>query len=54
MLLKLRIAFEKDTLKIPNRYAKLVDELLDHNYKNPSSGYVYALALAVDLATQKR
>ena len=54
VLLKLRNALEKHTLKVPNRYGKLIEELLDHSYKNPSSGYVYALALAVDLATQKR
>ena len=53
VLLKLRSALEKHTLKVPNRYVKLIEELLDHSYKNPSSGYVYALALAVDLATQK-
>ena len=54
VLLNLRGALEKHTLKVPNRYVKLIEELLDHSYKNPSSGYVYALALAVDLATQKR
>ena len=54
VLLNLRNSLEKHTLKVPNRYVKLIEELLDHSYKNPSSGYVYALALAVDLATQKR
>jgi len=51
MLLKLRGVLEKHALAIPNRYVKLFEELLDYSYKNPSSGYVYALALAVDLAS---
>jgi hypothetical protein len=51
ILLKLRGILEKHTLAIPNRCVKLVEELLDYSYKNPSTGYVYALALAVDLAS---
>ena len=51
MLRKLRGVLEEHALAVPNRYVKLVEELLDHSYKNPSSGYVYALALAVDLAS---
>lgn len=51
MLLKLRNVIENHALVVPNRYVKLVDELLDYSCKNPSSGYVYALALAVDLAS---
>jgi hypothetical protein len=51
VMLKLRSELEKHQLKIPNRYVKLAEELLDHSYKNPSSGYVYALALALTLAT---
>jgi hypothetical protein len=51
MLLKLRGALEKRALTIPNRYVKLFEELLDYSHKNPSSGYVYALAFAVDLAS---
>jgi hypothetical protein len=54
MLLKFRSVLEKQLLKVPNRYVKLFEELLDHSYKNPSSGYVYALALAIDLATHQR
>jgi hypothetical protein len=50
VMLKLRSTLERHTLKVPNRYATLADELLDHSYKNPSSGYVYALALAIDIA----
>jgi hypothetical protein len=51
MLLKLRGAIEKNALAVPSRYVKLFEELLDYSYRNPSSGYVYALALAVDLAS---
>jgi intein-encoded DNA endonuclease-like protein len=51
MLLKLRGVLEKGALAIPNRYVKLFEELLDYSYKDPSSGYVYASALAVDLAS---
>lgn len=50
VLLKLRSVLEKRKLAVPNRYLKLVEEMLDYSYKNPSSGYVHALALAVDLA----
>jgi hypothetical protein len=50
ILLKLRSVLEKRKLAIPNRYVKLVEEMLDYSYKNPSSGYVHTLALAVDLA----
>jgi hypothetical protein len=50
VLLKLRSALEKHLLVVPIRYVKLVEELLDYSYKNPSTGYVIALALAVDLA----
>lgn len=51
VLLKLRGVLEEHALAVPNRYVKLVEELLDYSFKNPSSGYVYALALAVDLAS---
>ncbi len=53
VLLKFRIALEKQTLKIPSRYVKLVEELLDYDYHSPSSGYVHAIALAVDIADRK-
>ena len=49
-LLKLRDALEKRKVEIPNRYVKLVEELVDYSYGNLSSGYVLALALAVNLA----
>jgi hypothetical protein len=51
VLLKLRGVLEEHALVVPNSYMKLVEELLDYSYKNLSSGYVYALALAVDLAS---
>jgi len=51
VLLKLRNIIEKHALMVPNRYVKIVEELLDYSYKNPSSGYTHALALAVDLAS---
>ena len=34
-------------------YLSLVEELLDFSYRNPSSGYVLSLALAVELALVK-
>jgi hypothetical protein len=48
VLTKLRDVLEKHALAIPNRYVKLVEELLDFSYGKPSSGYVLALALAVE------
>ncbi len=50
-MLELRNVLGKQALKVPSRYVKLIEEILDYSYKNPSSGYVHALALAVDLAT---
>jgi hypothetical protein len=51
VLLTLRDTLGKNVLSIPNRYTQLIEDLLEFSYKNSSSGYVYALALAVDLAT---
>jgi len=49
VLLKLRNVLNQRGLVIPSRYASLISELWDYSYKNPSSGYVLALAIAVDL-----
>lgn len=55
VLIRLRDVLEKHGLVIPKRYVKLVEELLDFSYGQPSSGYVLALALAVEIAcTQNR
>jgi hypothetical protein len=50
LLLKLRGVIEQHRLLISSRYTTLFDDLTEFSYKKPSSGYVYALALAVDLA----
>jgi len=34
---------------IPNRYAILIEDLLEYGYRKPSSGYVFALAIAINL-----
>jgi len=52
-LMKLRSVLEKRLLVIPRKYLPLVEELLDFSYRNPSSGYALALALAVELALLK-
>ncbi len=50
VLMKLRDVLEKHLLVIPNRYVRLVEDLLDFSYGELSSGYVLALALALDVA----
>ena len=49
-LTTLRNVLEKHTLKIPNKYPDITEELLDFSYKTPSKGFVQALALAVTAA----
>jgi hypothetical protein len=49
-LLNLRDVLGQHALSIPSRYVRLVVELLDFSYGQPSSGYVLALALAVEVA----
>ncbi|MGC9346190.1 MAG: hypothetical protein ACP5ER_05320 [Candidatus Bathyarchaeales archaeon] len=49
-LINLREVLGQHKLLIPKRYVKLIEELLDYSYKKPSSGYVLALAIAVNLA----
>ena len=51
LLLNLRGVIEQHRLLISSRYTTLFDDLTEFSYKKPSSGYVYALALAVDLAS---
>ena len=50
VLLTLRDTFDKHVLSIPSRYTQLVEELFDFSYGGPASGYVLALALAVQRA----
>jgi len=49
LLLNLRGVFEQRKLLIPNRYAILIEDLLEYSYRKPSSGYVLALGIAADL-----
>jgi len=49
LLMNLRDVLKRRKLLIPKRYVKLIEELLDYSYKKPSSAYVSALAIAVDL-----
>lgn len=49
LLLKLRSVFEQHRLLISGRYATLIEGLRQFSYRKPSSGYVLALAIAVDL-----
>jgi hypothetical protein len=49
LLLNLRNVFEQHGLSISSRYASLIEDLWDYSYRKPSSGYVLALAIAVDL-----
>ena len=49
LLINLREVLGQHKLLIPKRYVKLIEELLDYSYKKPSSSYVLALAIAVDL-----
>jgi hypothetical protein len=51
LLLKLRGVIEQHRLLISSRYTTLFDDLTEFSYKKPYSRYVYALALAVDLAS---
>ena len=48
VLLNLRQVLEQQRLRIPRRYTSLIQELREYGYRKPSSGYVLALALAVD------
>jgi len=52
-LITLRDTVERHELAVPGRYVKLVEELLDFSFKNASSGYVLALALAVETLVKK-
>jgi hypothetical protein len=52
VLLTLRDTFDKNVLSIPNKYTQLVEELFDFSYGGPTSGYVLALALAVQRANK--
>jgi hypothetical protein len=47
LLLRLREILDQHHLFIPHRYSKLIEEILDYNYRNPSTGYVLALSIAV-------
>lgn len=49
LLLNLRSVFEQHRLLISGRYATLIKDLQEYSYRKPSSGYVFALAIAVDL-----
>jgi hypothetical protein len=49
LLLNLRSVLERHKLLISSRYATLIEDLLKYSYRKPSSGYVLALAIAVDL-----
>ncbi|MCJ7559551.1 hypothetical protein MUO79_02900 [Candidatus Bathyarchaeota archaeon] len=51
LLLNLRSVFEQRGLSISSRYASLIEDLWDYSYRKPSSGYVLALAIAVDLSS---
>lgn len=50
LLLNLRSVFEQHRLLISGRYATLIEDLREFSYRKPSSGYVLALAIAVDLS----
>jgi len=50
VLLTLRDTLGKHALSIPSRYTQLVEELFDFSSRGPTSGYVLALALAVQRA----
>ncbi len=49
LLLNLRSVLEQHKLLISSRYGTLIKDLREYNYRKPSSGYVLALAIAVDL-----
>lgn len=51
LLLKLRGVFAEHRLRIPRRYAGLIDDLWKYGYRRPSSGYVLALAIAINLCS---
>lgn len=51
LLLNLRSIFEQRRLSISSRYASLIEDLWEYSYRKPSSGYVLALAIAVDLCS---
>jgi hypothetical protein len=51
LLLNLRSVFEQRGLSISSRYASLIEDLWEYSYRKPSSGYVLALAIAVDLCS---
>ena len=51
LLLKLRGVFEQNKLLISGRYAALIEDLREFSYRKPFSGYVLALAIAVDLCS---
>ncbi|MCS7115412.1 MAG: hypothetical protein RMJ15_07885 [Nitrososphaerota archaeon] len=53
LLVNLREALKQHKLVIPKRYIKLIEELFDYSYQKPSSGYVIALAIAVDLSQKE-
>ena len=49
LLLNLRSVIEQHKLLISSKYASLIEDLWEYSYRKPSSGYVLALAIAVDL-----
>jgi len=49
LLLKLRSVFKQNKLLISGRYTALIKDLREFSYRKPSSGYVLALAIAVNL-----
>jgi hypothetical protein len=53
LLINLRETLKQHKVLIPKKYVKLIEELLDYSYKKPSSGYVLALAIAVDLCQKE-
>ena len=48
LLLNLRSVLEQRRLLISSRYVGLIDDLCEYSYRQPSNGYVLALAIAVD------
>jgi len=49
LLLNLRIILEQRKLAISGRYVSLLEDLWEYSYRNPSSGYALALAIAADM-----
>ena len=51
LLLNLRDVLEQRRLAISSRYDYLIEDLWEYSYRKPSSGYVLALAIAVNLSS---